>query len=81
MGIEQFWPAQKMQEIKSSFDNQIAQQPDKKDELEHYYKTAQLENSYAGILGKAIEPAITPWVTIGKLVLPLLPLLPQEKYL
>ena len=58
--LSSFGPPKKMQEIKSSFDNQIAQQPDKKDELEHHYKTAQLENSYAGILGKAIEPAITP---------------------
>jgi ferrous iron transport protein B len=30
------------------------------DKLEREYKTAKLENSYAGIMGKAIEPAIAP---------------------
>lgn len=30
------------------------------EDVENNYKTTQLENSYAGILGKAIEPAIEP---------------------
>ena len=34
--------------------------PTKKDSLQKEYAAEKLQNSYAGILGKAIEPAITP---------------------
>jgi ferrous iron transport protein B len=40
---------------------QLKQQPNaNKEELDKELGTAKLENSYAGILGKSIEPAIAP---------------------
>jgi ferrous iron transport protein B len=37
-----------------------AAQPEQIDQLEKNYLTQKLENSYAGILGKSIEPIIAP---------------------
>jgi len=40
---------------------QLKQQPNANtEELDREFSTAKLENSYAGILGKSIEPAIEP---------------------
>lgn len=58
--LSSFGPPKKMQELNNSYKTLIAQQPDNKEELERQYQTAHLENSYAGVLGKAIEPAIAP---------------------
>ena len=49
-----------MQEISQQYE-QLKLQPDANmEQLGKEYQTAKLENSYAGILGKSIEPAITP---------------------
>ncbi|HYE54769.1 MAG TPA: nucleoside recognition domain-containing protein, partial [Chitinophagaceae bacterium] len=42
------------------YNRQVQLRPDQKAVLEQQKRTAMLENSYAGILGKAIEPAIQP---------------------
>ncbi len=55
-----FGPGNSMQEISQRYE-QLKMQPGANIELlNKEYQTAKLENSYAGIMGKAIEPAITP---------------------
>lgn len=49
-----------MDAINQKYETEIRQHPEQKDSIELLKKTAQLENSYAGILGKKIEPLITP---------------------
>ena len=44
----------------ASYDKQIQQQPAMAESLQQQKRTAMLENSYAGILGKSIEPVIRP---------------------
>jgi ferrous iron transport protein B len=58
--LSSFGPGNRMQQVKEKFDRQIQQQPQHKVELERQKNTALLENSYAGILGKGIEPVIRP---------------------
>lgn len=58
--LSSFGPGDRMQQVTDSFDRQIQEQPALKTELERQKNTALLENSYAGRLGKAIEPAIRP---------------------
>lgn len=59
-GLSNFGPSGRIDKIEASYQQRIQQQPDQKDVLEHEKRTVILENSYAGILGKAIEPAIRP---------------------
>jgi ferrous iron transport protein B len=49
-----------MEEIRSSYDARISIAPQFKDSLEHEKNALILQNSYAGKIGKFIEPAITP---------------------
>lgn len=58
--LSSFGPGNRMQLVAEKYDLQIQQQPQQKDELERQKNTALLENSYAGILGKGIEPVIRP---------------------
>jgi ferrous iron transport protein B len=55
-----FGPGNKMEKITQQYELAIAQPGADSTELRKNYKTAKLENSYAGILGKTIEPAIAP---------------------
>jgi ferrous iron transport protein B len=55
-----FGPGNKMQQISQRYELQKSQPGANVTQLGKEYQTAKLENSYAGILGKAIEPAITP---------------------
>ena len=58
--LSSFGPGKRMQEIKAKYD-QVKTLPETDAALaEKNYQTTKLENSYAGILGKAIEPAIAP---------------------
>jgi ferrous iron transport protein B len=50
----------KMGEVQDHYKTEIAQNPAKADSLRVVMNTAKLENSYAGILGKSIEPGIKP---------------------
>ncbi|HVT85709.1 MAG TPA: ferrous iron transport protein B [Chitinophagaceae bacterium] len=58
--MSSFGPENRMQKITRQYE-QLKQQPgaDQK-KLDKELHTAKLENSYAGILGKTIEPAISP---------------------
>ena len=58
--LSSYGPGQRMQQVKEKYDALIKQNPSATAEIEKERKTAHLENSYAGILGKSIEPAIRP---------------------
>jgi ferrous iron transport protein B len=50
----------RMGEVQEHYQTEIAKNPAKADSLRIVMNTAKLENSYAGILGKSIEPGIKP---------------------
>ncbi|MEO5966837.1 MAG: ferrous iron transport protein B [Ferruginibacter sp.] len=58
--LSNYGPKEKMQAVTTSFEAKLKQQPERASELEKEMNTQYLQNSFAGILGKAIEPAITP---------------------
>ncbi len=55
-----FGPGNKMQQISQQYEQLKSQPGANAEQLGKEFQTAKLENSYAGILGKSIEPAITP---------------------
>jgi ferrous iron transport protein B len=57
--LSSFGPG-KMSAVEEKYKTEIAQRPAAADSLQIAMNTAKLENSYAGILGRAIEPAIQP---------------------
>ena len=59
-GLSSFGPKQKMAAVSTKYETLIAQQPAKKDSLQIEWNAEKLQNSYAGILGKSIEPGIEP---------------------
>ncbi len=58
--LSTYGPEKKMQAVTAQYATLVKQHPEQKAELERRYKTSLLENSFAGIIGKAIEPAIRP---------------------
>ena len=59
-GLSSFGPGQRMKNINQQYE-QLKQQPNADPaQLDKEFASAKLENSYAGILGKSIEPAIQP---------------------
>jgi ferrous iron transport protein B len=58
--LSSFGPDNRIDALESAYTEKISASPQHKDSLEVEWKTAKLENSYAGIIGKAIEPAIQP---------------------
>ena len=58
--LSTYGPKQKMQAVSTHYKNLQQSRPEQSNELNKLRKTALLENSYAGILGKAIEPVISP---------------------
>lgn len=58
--LSSFGPPKRMEAVDKNYEQaKIARQlPDKQIEIDH--NAARLENSYAGIIGKAMEPAIRP---------------------
>jgi ferrous iron transport protein B len=58
--LSSFGPSSRMERVEATYQQQLAQQPENKEALDTAYNTAKLENSYAGILGKSIEPVIKP---------------------
>jgi ferrous iron transport protein B len=59
-GLSSFGPSKRMHKVESNYTEQLALHPEKQKELAQLKKTGLLENSYAGILGKSIEPVIQP---------------------
>lgn len=55
-----FGPPGRMDAVTAKYETLKHQQPDSVVEYERKENTEKLENSYAGIMGKAIEPAIRP---------------------
>lgn len=58
--MSSFGPGKRMEKVKARYEQQQALPGMDKDEAEKTYHAEKLENSYAGILGKKIEPVITP---------------------
>ena len=58
--LSSYGPREKMKAATADFNEQVQQHPQQKEALNRVYQTRLLENSYAGILGKSIEPAIRP---------------------
>ncbi len=58
--LSSYGPASKMDKVTAQYENLLQQPNANKQLLKKQYGTAKLENSYAGILGNAIEPAIRP---------------------
>ena len=58
--LSSYGPKERMQDVSKKYESLAKQNPEKNEQFKKERKTALLENSYAGILGKAIEPAITP---------------------
>jgi len=58
--LSTYGPAAKMQAVTAKYEKLIADNPQQAGELNKQRKTALLQSSYAGTLGKAIEPAIRP---------------------
>jgi ferrous iron transport protein B len=58
--LSSFGPGNRMKDVTQHYE-QLKQQPNANtEELDKEFGAAKLENSYAGILGKSIEPAIAP---------------------
>jgi len=55
-----FGPGRRMEKVSQQYELALAKPGADSSLLKKEYKTAKLENSYAGILGKTIEPAIAP---------------------
>jgi ferrous iron transport protein B len=58
--LSSFGPGNTMQELKQEHEMAIAQPGADMEAAARNYQTAKLEKSYAGILGKSIEPVIEP---------------------
>jgi len=58
--LSSYGPGDRMQKVESKYAALIVQQPNKTDSLQRHLSSEKLQNSYAGILGKAIEPVIEP---------------------
>jgi len=59
-GLSSFGPSEKRLSIQEAYAKKIAQNPFNKSEYQKAQSAELLEFSYAGILGRAIEPAIKP---------------------
>ncbi len=58
--LSSYGPKAKMAAVTSKFEQLIKNNPGQQDQLNKQRKTALLQNSFAGTLGKAIEPVIRP---------------------
>ncbi len=58
--LSSFGPGHRIETAKARYDQQIRQHPELAVELGKQKQAAALENSYAGLLGKVVEPVIRP---------------------
>lgn len=58
--LSSYGPGNRMQAVTEKYEAQIRQYPQQRVVLKKQLSSEKLQNSYAGILGKAIEPAIAP---------------------
>jgi ferrous iron transport protein B len=59
-GLSSYGPSEKREEINNKYEILISTHPEKISELEAEKSSALLEYSYAGIMGRSIEPVIKP---------------------
>jgi ferrous iron transport protein B len=58
--LSSFGPGNKIEDVEKKYAQMMVDNPAAKDSLNKHLSTEKLQYSYAGILGKAIEPAIAP---------------------
>ena len=58
--LSTYGPSEKMHEVTQKYEAQVREHPDRVGEIEKFKRTEYLENSYAGMLGKSIQPVIKP---------------------
>ncbi len=58
--LSSYGPGSRMQKVDDKYAVLMQQLPGKKDSLHKHLSSEKLQNSYAGILGKTIEPVIKP---------------------
>lgn len=58
--LSSFGPGDRMKQATARYEQQVRQNPGQAVELDKEHQAALLENSYAGLLGKTIEPVIRP---------------------
>ena len=58
--LSSYGPSDRMQLVREKYAAQITASPEQQSELEKQQGTELLQNSYAGIIGKALEPLIRP---------------------
>ncbi len=58
--LSSFGPGRRMEHVKANYEIALSRPAADTVQLERTYAAEKLENSYAGILGKSIEPAIRP---------------------
>ncbi len=58
--LASFGPPERMQQVSQKYTLLKQEQPQNVKQLDRLQQTERLENSFAGIMGKAIEPAIKP---------------------
>jgi len=58
--LSSFGPGNRMAAVDKHFQTTIQANPNNAAELEHEHAAARLQNSYAGLLGKTIEPVLRP---------------------
>ncbi|MDO9375574.1 MAG: ferrous iron transport protein B [Ferruginibacter sp.] len=58
--LSTYGPREKMKNVSEKYAELVRLNPSQEAELDKEYKTALLQNSYAGTLGKSIEPIIAP---------------------
>jgi len=58
--LASYGPSSKMDPVHEKYEKLIVEHPDQSEELNKAFQSEKLANSYAGILGHAIEPAIRP---------------------
>jgi len=58
--LSTFGPAKKMHQVTTKYEALVSQNPSKEKEYHKLEATEHLQNSYAGMLGKTIEPVIRP---------------------
>ena len=58
--LSSYGPGKQMQQLEIAHAQQIAAHPEQQVQLDKVYNTQKLEQSYAGVLGKTIEPVIAP---------------------
>lgn len=59
-GLSSYGPKEKMAAVETKYEQLLQQHPERTDELKRQKGTEQLQESYAGIIGRSIEPLIAP---------------------